>query len=275
MEKALEIFMDELLTFENKGSGVYDFTREVLQFLPEAFWKCGDNEKISSVAAHTKLSLEYANVLLKLEHVQRVFNELDRDMIRSALLLHDGFLYADGGEHRRQPEHPYIMSLYIMNAYWEKFLPTYIRADIASMVETHSGQWNSAGSAVWRKPERKNECFVHECVYLASKKGSIPVSQVSGIQAGNVPLKGTGPALDFNAALEIVKQMVNGRKWDGSVYHDGSDCYTYIDGQKVPVAERLEAAFVTAGQARYAKVASRGTYRDTSYSAQNMSTPPT
>lgn len=262
MEKDLEIFKDELLTFEDRKSGVYEFTKEVLKFFPEAFWKCRGNEKMSGVVAHTKESVMIANTLMELEHVRERFHELDRDMIRSALLLHDGFLYADGKETVRQPDHPYIMSIYIMNRYWEAYLPAFLRTEISGMVEAHSGQWNRSGNIAWKKPSKDNEYFVHECVYLASKKTAVSVCQATEKQT-NAPER-IASAFDFASTLKIVGQMVDGRNWDGSVYHDEMSCYTYIDGQKVPVAGILEAAFVTAGQVRHAKIASMGTYRNMS-----------
>lgn len=257
-KEVLRVFQKELDSFEENGDGVKELTVAVLQQLPDYFWEqTGKGE--NTIIVHTKASLAFANTLFKLEFIQKRFPESARDMIRSALLLHDGFAYGNGEDRKIKKDHPYMMALYLMNEYWDRYLPNFIREVIADMIGSHSGQWNQADGMVLKKPEKDAEIFVHMCVYLASK-GDTTVNLpgvVSYYRKEKDPIKAKDPcttqpvqAFDFNAAMEIAGQMVKGRMWDGNVYYEGTDSYVYLDRQKVSVADKLRPAFVTIGQSR-------------------------
>ena len=165
-----EIFQKEIACFEGKATGVVEFTSAVLDSLPTTF--AGTEYKPSGIAIHTKCAFAFAEQLLSLEHNHMLFQMSERDEIRCAVLLHDGFKLGAGSGNTEDPSHPVIMANYIRNERWKDLFPECLRDEIAAAIETHSGQWNVNGNESLRKPETPMEEFVHDVVHLASKKST-------------------------------------------------------------------------------------------------------
>lgn len=259
------IFEKELASFEGTDVSMKNFAIEVMMNLPDYFLKKNSNGKDNQIVIHTKTCMAFANTLLRLEYFRTKFQVSDRNIIRAALLLHDGMCLGDGQDGKEKHEHPEYIAIYIRNQNWDRLLPLAIREDIAALVESHSGQWNEReGCLTLKKPESDAAYFVHFCVYMASRtETSILLPSVvsyyervvNKIKAERESLESAG-SLDFNIASRIVNEMISGRKWDGNLYTDEQDpCpYVYLDNQKVPVAQDLRAAFQVIGQAHIAKL---------------------
>lgn len=162
------ILKTEFAAFETSDSGILNFTQTVMQYLPEYYFRKRANGKENIILLLAKSSFTIANMLFKMDYYMRKFEMSERDCIRSALLLCDGFVYGaenivPAGTHE-DPNHPKLMSVFIAHEKWNDLLPAFIRQDIADCVETHSGHW-----ANLRKPTTEMEQFVHMCVYLATR----------------------------------------------------------------------------------------------------------
>ena len=128
---------------------------------------------------HTKKCVQIANDLMNLE--QWGFNDEDKDIIISSLILHDGAKYdkevtfnEDGSlTGYTKVTHPFDMSQKIITLSSEltdkQWKTQLIR--IALCIESHSGQWNMDrdGNVIAEKPSTKLQKFVHLCDYIASR----------------------------------------------------------------------------------------------------------
>lgn len=246
-----KIFQKELQTFEDNDSHIQEFTLYALQELPDYFFKPQLSGMENGTILHTKSAMEYVNTLFKMEYFQDKFLMTNRDIIRSAVMLHDGFQFGCQYSHRTVPDHPKLASDFIMDPKWDKFLPTFVRSSISGIVETHSGQW--AGIAGFKMPSNDMEHFTHICIFLASKR-STTIDLPYSFAYYQSKLKEQAIQNQFFQSkelfLHIAKQMVEGRNWDGRIYYECSLPYIYVDQQKIPVAKELEQAFVILGQAQ-------------------------
>lgn len=121
---------------------------------------------------HTKAAVKIADSLLVLEQ----YNELNKSEIIAALILHD--VIKKGFEEKKYTafEHPLLASEHVYNIYDKHFmeLPKFTKKvhNIANMIESHMGQWNTSNYSKHElpKPTEPAEQFVHLCDYLASRK---------------------------------------------------------------------------------------------------------
>lgn len=159
---------------------IRDFTDFVLKELPEYFWNIPASSTgkyhpdfaagPGGLIRHTKAAVYLATTLFPL-HPE--FFQSDKDMIISALILHDGLKHGDPKQDYTVHEHPLLMARFIRaKGLLHRISTTTMDLQIAKMVESHSGQWttNSFSSIVLPKPETWQAEFVHLCDYLASRK---------------------------------------------------------------------------------------------------------
>lgn len=121
---------------------------------------------------HTKAAVKIADSLLVLEQ----YNELNKSEVVASLILHDVIKKGFEEEKYTSFEHPLLASEHVLNVYEKHFieLPDLTKKvnNIASMIESHMGQWNRShySKQVLPKPTQPAEQFVHLCDYLASRK---------------------------------------------------------------------------------------------------------
>ena len=129
---------------------------------------------------HTKGAMLIAKSLLDLEQYKNEYDEEERDIILTALLLHDGVKHGIDGGRYSVATHPAEMVTFIHSN--EKICKTIMGKDgeedellwvICECIETHMGEWNidyKTKKAILPKPTTSMEKFVHMCDYLASRK---------------------------------------------------------------------------------------------------------
>ena len=127
---------------------------------------------------HTKSAVLIAKTLLGLEQYQNEYSEEERDIMLTALLLHDGVKHGLNGSKYTVSTHPIEMVDFI-NSFiskkdlnpWDDMITT-IKM-ICDCIATHMGSWNKdykTGEEILDKPETNMQKFVHMCDYLASRK---------------------------------------------------------------------------------------------------------
>jgi hypothetical protein len=126
---------------------------------------------------HTKSAVLLAKTLLDLEQYQNEYNEEERDIMLTALLLHDGVKHGLNNSKYTVSTHPIEMVNFI-NKYarknampWEN-VPLWVTV-MCDCIATHMGEWNrdyKTKEEVLDKPETNMQKFVHMCDYLASRK---------------------------------------------------------------------------------------------------------
>lgn len=180
-----KLFENELNLIKDKD--LKDFVRFVLYndlksnffYLPSSstgkYHNPQDNG-YQGLVRHTKKCVQIAKDLMNLE--QWGFNDEDKDIIISSLILHDGAKYdedvtfnEDGTvSGHTKVTHPLDMSKKILQ-YLEIFIFDKRLFKIAMCIKTHSGQWNMDrdGNVIAEKPKTKLQEFVHLCDYIASR----------------------------------------------------------------------------------------------------------
>ena len=241
-------FAGEFASFEGKGTGYAEFAEAFLAARPEAF--VTEDGKETMTLLRTKSAFAFASALLSLQCNREKFSAAERDEIRCAILLNDSAY----DKNRPDPRHPETAAEAIRSDEWDGMLPSFVRNEIAQMVETHSGEWNDAGDGKkLRKPSADAEKFAHECVFLSSRLETttrLPVCAAARDAAAAKAAASANGRAAFENAMETVAEMTAGRSWDGLVRYERDGAYAYLDGQRVPVAKNLEPAFLTIGEAR-------------------------
>lgn len=176
-----ENFIKELDFIANED--IKNFTKVALDNLPQYFFEVAASSTgkyhpsyalgDGGLVRHTKAATRFANHLLQLEQNQVLFNERERDMILSAIILHDGWKHGNAGSTFTTHEHPQVCADWVKTSdIFNDVLPMEDRKVIASAISSHMGQWNETkrSKVVLNKPETEIQKFVHMCDYLASRK---------------------------------------------------------------------------------------------------------
>ena len=176
-----EKFKRELNMIVN--SDVREFAKTALDNLPDYFFEVAASSTgkyhpsyalgEGGLVRHTCAAVRFANHLFQLEQFQNQFSERDRDLVITAILLHDGWKHGDKGSKFTTFEHPQVAADWVRNSECiETYLPLEDRETIAKAIESHMGQWNVSNKSktILKKPENKIQKFVHMCDYLASRK---------------------------------------------------------------------------------------------------------
>ena len=172
------VFNKELEKF--KSENVRLSTETLLDMLPDYFYEIPAS---SSGNFHPLFSLGPGGLIRHVKVAMRVLEEMFRDgafgkyddykkdLIRMALILHDGFKSGTTNSGHTCPEHPVIMSNFIIENK-EKLLISETDAKfVSSLVLTHMGPWNmdKNGNIIMPVPETREELLVHLCDYIASR----------------------------------------------------------------------------------------------------------
>jgi hypothetical protein len=178
----LEIFKTELEYI--KDQKIREFAEKTLMLLPEYFFSVAASSsgryhpKFSlgdgGLIRHTKVAVRLAVDILSLEMMK--YSDLEKDIIITSLLLHDGKKQGEDGN-GTVLLHPTIMADFIAN---NTELNTLIDIDILEKIRecisSHMGEWaydykdKFKKNQLLPKPNSKLQNIVHLCDYLASRK---------------------------------------------------------------------------------------------------------
>lgn len=169
------------------------FAKWALEQLPNYFYKVAASSSgkyhpayaqgEEGLVRHTQAAIRIANELFKCETIHQ-FDEQYQDVIRVALLLHDGVKHGLEGGSYTTSTHPIEVVKYLEDKYFEVDEDTLpgevidIMEDglwdmIKGCIKSHMGQWNidyKTKEEILPKPQSDMEKFVHMCDYLASRK---------------------------------------------------------------------------------------------------------
>ena len=172
MTEKIEVFTDEINSIENKY--IKNITIDILKDLPSYFWEIPASSSgkyhpqyatgNGGLVRHVKAAVKIANSLFEIFE----FNQINQDIIISALLLHDGLKCGLNKEKHTVFNHPTLMRDFILNKY--KNNNNSIIIAIANCVASHMGKWNIKHNIVLPLPKTERENFVHVCDFLASRK---------------------------------------------------------------------------------------------------------
>lgn len=178
---------EQVKTFENQlalitDEKVREFTIKALETLPDYFWTMpasttGKYHPASSlgeggVVRHTKTALKIAEVLFRLT-ILGDYNDLQKDCISSAIMLHDGCKCGLKGSKFTVHEHPMVMAQHVRdNAEVYGILKPAIADAILKGIESHMANWttNDKSKVVLPSPEKPYQVFIALCDYLSAQK---------------------------------------------------------------------------------------------------------
>ncbi|MBP5678532.1 MAG: HD domain-containing protein [Bacilli bacterium] len=171
-------FKVELDKFENDNIRVSAET--MLEMLPDYFFEIPAS---SSGRFHPAFSLGEGGLVRHVKVAMRLLEEIFRDevfgtydshtkdLMRMALLLHDGFKSGVVYSGHTNPDHPVIMHDFILKNK-EKLLINEKDAEfVANLILSHMGPWNKDkdGHEIMPVPKTREERIIHECDYFASR----------------------------------------------------------------------------------------------------------
>lgn len=184
-------FKAEVDTIEYKPLKV--FTKWCLEQLPDYFYEVAASSSgkyhpayalgEGGLIRHTQAAVRIANELFRNDTIQS-FNDLEKDIIRVALLLHDGVKHGIEGSSHTVATHPLEVVQYLEDRYFEvpeetlpdevlEIMEVDIWYQITECIKSHMGQWNTdykSGEEILPKPQIEIQKFTHLCDYLASRK---------------------------------------------------------------------------------------------------------
>lgn len=120
---------------------------------------------------HTRAAVNIAADLLSLK-IFDDYNELDKDTIICALILHDTCKSGiDWNNRYTVHEHPILVEKLIRDTLDEEDNGEFA-ARVAPLIASHMGQWTTTrwSKVVLPEPADELQSFVHMCDYLASRK---------------------------------------------------------------------------------------------------------
>ncbi len=179
--------MDKIKTFEKeytyiKNPKYVESVKVLVDLLPDYFFEvpASSTGKYHPMYAtgngglvrHTKAAIRIAFDLLNNESMGHSFNELEKDLILIALMLHDGLKSGLKKSEYTAFDHPIQICNYIKeNKNKTNFTEGEVNL-ICNMIESHMGPWNTNNysDVILPKPSNKYQRFVHMCDYLASRK---------------------------------------------------------------------------------------------------------
>ena len=158
------------------------FTEKAIESLPDYFFEVGASSTgkfhpqyalgKEGLLRHTKAAVRIAIELFRVDMFK--YNDNQKDMIISALILHDGGKSGIPKQKYTITEHPLVISNYIKsNDELNKILNEEQFKTITDCIESHMGQWNyeyKTKKEVLPRPSKGIHNFVHLCDYLASRK---------------------------------------------------------------------------------------------------------
>lgn len=176
--KEKEVFNVELSRIQNQN--VRRSTETILDMLPDYFYEIPAS---SSGKYHPSFSLGDGGLVRHVKVAMRILEEMFRDeafgkyddytkdLIRMALILHDGFKSGMTNSGHTCSEHPVIMSKFILDNKDKLLISEEDAKFVSSLIITHMGPWNKdkAGNVIMPVPTTREELLVHLCDYIASR----------------------------------------------------------------------------------------------------------
>lgn len=121
---------------------------------------------------HTCAAVRIAAAIINLDQYNSIFDDVDKDNIIVALMLHDTFKHGEESLWGRYSpysmhEHPLIAAEKVRERLDDEH-----KCAIANCIASHMGEWTESNRShyVLPKPKTPEEQMVHLCDYLASRK---------------------------------------------------------------------------------------------------------
>lgn len=163
-----------------KDDNVRYSTEIILEMLPDYFYKIpasssGKYHPLFSLGEgglvrHVKVALRILEEMFR-DEVFGVYDEYTKDLMRMALMLHDGFKSGLNNIGHTCSEHPVIMSDFILNNKEKLLISENYSKFVSDLIRSHMGPWNKdkEGNVIMPVPKTNEELLIHLCDYIASR----------------------------------------------------------------------------------------------------------
>lgn len=180
-EKA-KIFDPILNTIENED--IRYFAEQCIETIPNYFWWVGASSTGKyhpqyalgelGLARHTCALVRFLNYILNVDCFGNKFTSREKDLMRVAGMMHDTRKSGDDEAYAKNKytkfDHPLLAANEVRTLIG--FIPDDELELVASMIESHMGQWNTdrRSNIVLPLPVNKYQKMIHLADYLASRK---------------------------------------------------------------------------------------------------------
>ena len=119
---------------------------------------------------HTKVALRILEEMFR-DKAFGEYSDYKKDLMRLALLLHDGFKSGVEYSGHTASNHPVLMADFILEHQKDLFISEEDAKFVASLIRSHMGPWNTdkSGKVIMPVPKTKEELLIHLCDYIASR----------------------------------------------------------------------------------------------------------
>lgn len=177
-----ELFDDILKTFENED--IKEFAKKCIDAAPDYFYHVGASSTgkyhpqyalgEGGLVRHTLALLKLLNHMFNVESINQKFTSRERDLLRTAGIVHDMWKSGTQEEYEQIPytkfDHPLRAAKFVWNM---NGLSEEERKYCSMAISSHMGQWNTDKrnpGTILPKPETDAQIILHLADYLASRK---------------------------------------------------------------------------------------------------------
>ena len=155
-------------------------TEVILNLLPDYFYTMpastsGKYHPLFSLGTgglvrHTKVACRICEEMFNNESFCN-YDEHEKDLIRMAIILHDGFKSGKTYSNHTSKDHPLLMANFINDNLDSLFISKEDAEHVSRLISTHMGPWtkDKEGNEILPKPVTNEELLVHLCDYIASR----------------------------------------------------------------------------------------------------------
>ena len=173
-----EVFNVELEKIKNKK--VRASTEVILDLLPDYFYEIPASSSgkyhpafslgEGGLVRHVKVALRLLEEVFK-DSVYGKFSDKKKDLMRMAVMLHDGFKSGKEYSGHTNVDHPVLMHDFIIENQDVLLITPKEAQFVANCILTHMGPWNTdkEGNVIMPVPKTREQKIVHTCDYFASR----------------------------------------------------------------------------------------------------------
>lgn len=121
---------------------------------------------------HSKVACYILNEIINTKTFGSAFTDDQKDLLRFAIMVHDGFKHGVTADKYTKHEHPLICAICLRDSESVLELTKEEIEYVASAIESHMGEWNKSdySDVVLALPTSDAQKLVHLCDFLSSKK---------------------------------------------------------------------------------------------------------
>ena len=173
-----DIFNVELSRVKNENVRVSIET--ILEMLPDYFYEVPASSSgkyhpsfslgEGGLVRHVKVAMRALEEILRNESFG-VYDDYTKDLMRMALILHDGFKSGLTNTGHTRSDHPVIMSNFLLDNKDKLLISEEDLQFVSDLILTHMGPWNKdrEGNVIMPTPQTSEEKIIHLCDYIASR----------------------------------------------------------------------------------------------------------